>query len=70
MQDAINFSGIYNSVKGRKAFLTIYFSIILGNSIMNEGIKVENLIEMRLDKWLWAARFFKTRCLAQKAIEF
>lgn len=36
---------------------------------MNVGIKVENLIEMRLDKWLWAARFFKTRCLAQKAIE-
>ena len=26
-------------------------------------------MSVRLDKWLWAARFYKTRSLAQKAIE-
>ena len=29
----------------------------------------EETIRVRLDKWLWAARFFKTRALAADAVE-
>lgn len=39
------------------------------NSGFEESEGSERILKVRLDKWLWAARFFKTRAIAREAVE-